>query len=66
MSESLSDYIKVFRGCLSSQDCIEIINSISESYNKQIEAVEINNWEEFHKNGKWIGGLADLYQKLCK
>ncbi len=46
--------------------CIEIINSISESYNKQIEALEINNWEEFHKNGKWIGGLADLYQKLCK
>ena len=30
MSESLSDYIKVFRGCLSSQDCIEIINSVDD------------------------------------
>ncbi len=46
--------------------CIEIINSISVSYNKQIAALKVNDWEEFHQNGKWIAGLADLYQKLCK
>ena len=30
MSESLLDYIKVYRGCFSSQDCIEIINFVDD------------------------------------
>ena len=30
MSESLLDYIKVCRGCFSSQDCIEIINFVDD------------------------------------
>ena len=31
---------------------------------KKLAAKE--EWEDFMKTGYWIGGLADVYSKLCK
>ena len=46
--------------------CIEIVVNIKESYERQIKAVNLSDWESFGKEGQWIGGLSDIYSKLCK
>ena len=46
--------------------CIEIVNAISEAYETQIIAIKNNDIKKFGEQGRWIGGLSDVYSKLCK
>ena len=46
--------------------CIEIVDAIKEAYETQIVSVKNNDYKKFGEQGRWIGGLADLYSKLCK
>ena len=46
--------------------CIEIVNAIKEAYEKQIIAIENKDLRKFGEQGNWIGGLSDVYSKLCK
>ncbi len=46
--------------------CLELVKSIESSYYEQVEAAKLNNWETFMKKGRWIGGIAEIYSKLCK
>ena len=46
--------------------CIEIVNAIKEAYETQIISVKNNDFKKFGEQGRWIGGLADIYSKLCK
>ena len=46
--------------------CIEIVNAIEEAYKRQKGSVESQDWKTFAEQGRWIGGLADVYSKLCK
>ena len=46
--------------------CIEIVSAIKDAYESQLEAVSIKDWKTFGEKGRWIGGLADVYTKLCK
>ena len=46
--------------------CIEIVNAIKEAYEKQIIAIENEDLRKFGEQGHWIGGLSDVYSKLCK
>mgnify|MGYP004381666263 FL=1 len=46
--------------------CIEIVSAIKDAYELQLEAVSIQDWKTFGEKGRWIGGLADVYTKLCK
>ena len=46
--------------------CIEIVNAIKEAYETQIIALEDNDLKKFGEQGHWIGGLSDIYSKLCK
>ena len=48
------------------QYCIEIVNAIKEAYENQISALKENDLRKFGEQGKWIGGLSDIYSKLCK
>ena len=48
------------------QYCIEIVNAIKEAYETQISAIKENDLRKFGEQGKWIGGLSDIYSKLCK
>ncbi len=46
--------------------CIEIVNAIKEAYETQIISVKNNDFKKFGEQGRWIGGLSDIYSKLCK
>ncbi|MBO8204264.1 hypothetical protein [Prochlorococcus marinus] len=46
--------------------CIRIVNEIEKSYLRQLKAANSSDWETFGKEGAWIGGLSDIYTKLCK
>ena len=46
--------------------CIEIVNAIKEAYETQIIAIKNNDLKKFGEQGLWIGGLSDVYSKLCK
>ena len=46
--------------------CIEIVNAFKEAYETQIVSVKNNDLKKFGEQGRWIGGLSDLYSKLCK
>lgn len=46
--------------------CIKVVNEIEKSYIRQLEAANSSDWETFGKEGAWIGGLSDIYSKLCK
>ena len=46
--------------------CIKVVNEIEKSYLRQLKAVNSSDWEAFGKEGAWIGGLSDIYSKLCK
>ena len=46
--------------------CIEIVNAIKEAYETQIVSVKNNDLKKFGEQGRWIGGLSDIYSKLCK
>ena len=46
--------------------CIEIVSSIKDAYEAQIESVSNQDWKTFGDKGRWIGGLADVYSKVCK
>ena len=46
--------------------CIGIVNEIEKSYLRQLKAANFSDWETFGKEGAWIGGLSDIYTKLCK
>tara|TARA_B100000579_G_C22504547_1_gene698548 strand:+ start:446 stop:700 length:255 start_codon:yes stop_codon:yes gene_type:complete len=46
--------------------CIVIVSSIKEAYELQIKSVSNQDWKTFGEKGRWIGGLADVYSKLCK
>ena len=46
--------------------CIEIVNAIKEAYETQIIAIKNNDLKKFGEQGRWIGGLSDVYSKLCK
>ena len=48
------------------QYCIEIVNAIKEAYETQIISIENNDLKKFGEQGLWIGGLSDVYSKLCK
>jgi len=46
--------------------CIEIVNAIKEAYETQIVSLKNNDLKKFGEQGRWIGGLSDVYSKLCK
>ena len=46
--------------------CIDIVNAIKEAYETQIMAIKNNDLKKFGEQGLWIGGLSDVYSKLCK
>ena len=46
--------------------CIDIVNAIKEAYENQIISVKNNDLRRFGEQGRWIGGLSDIYSKLCK
>ena len=46
--------------------CIKVVNEIEKSYLRQLKAANSSDWENFGKEGVWIGGLSDIYSKLCK
>lgn len=46
--------------------CIELVNGISDAYDSQLVAVNAKDWKTFFEKGRWIGGLADVYSKVCK
>ena len=46
--------------------CLEIVNAIKEAYENQIISIENNDLKKFGEQGLWIGGLSDVYSKLCK
>ena len=46
--------------------CIEIVNAIKEAYETQIISVKNSDLRKFAEQGRWIGGLSDIYSKLCK
>ena len=46
--------------------CIEIVNAIKEAYETQIISIKNNDLKKFGEQGLWIGGLSDVYSKLCK
>ena len=46
--------------------CIEIVNAIKEAYETQIMSIKNNDLKKFGEQGLWIGGLSDVYSKLCK
>ena len=46
--------------------CLELVKTIESSYHEQVEAAKLNNLETFMKKAKWIGGVAEVYSKLCK
>ena len=46
--------------------CIEIVNGIKEAYETQIISLKSNDFKKFREQGLWIGGLSDVYSKLCK
>ena len=46
--------------------CIKVVNEIEKSYLRQLKAANSSDWETFGKEGAWIGGLSDIYSKLCK
>ena len=46
--------------------CIEIVNAIKEAYETQILSLKNNDLKKFGEQGRWIGGLSDVYSKLCK
>ena len=46
--------------------CIEIVNAIKEAYETQTIAIKNNDLKKFREQGLWIGGLSDVYSKLCK
>ena len=46
--------------------CVEIVNAIKEAYETQINAIEDKDLKQFSEQGLWIGGLSDVYSKLCK
>ena len=46
--------------------CIKVVNEIEKSYLRQLKAADSSDWETFGKEGAWIGGLSDIYSKLCK
>ena len=48
------------------QYCIEIVNAIKEAYETQIISIKNNDLKKFGEQGLWIGGLSDVYSKLCK
>ena len=45
--------------------CIVIVNAIKEAYETQIISIKNNELEKFREQGLWIGGLSDVYSKLC-
>mgnify|MGYP001160830297 CR=1 FL=1 len=46
--------------------CIKIVSEIEKSHLRQLKAANLSDWETFGKEGAWIGGLSDIYSKLCK
>ena len=46
--------------------CIEIVNAIKEAYETQVIAIEEKDLKKFSEQALWIGGLSDVYSKLCK
>ncbi len=46
--------------------CVEIVNAIKEAYETQIIAIEDKDLKQFNEQAVWIGGLSDVYSKLCK
>ena len=48
------------------EHCIEIVNAIKEAYETQIMSIKNNDLKKFGEQGLWIGGLSDVYSKLCK
>ena len=46
--------------------CIEVVNAIKDAYETQIIAIKNNYLKKFGEKGRWIGGLSDVYSKLCK
>ena len=46
--------------------CIEIVSAIKDAYESQIESASNQDWKTFGEKGRWIGGLADVYSKVCK
>ena len=40
--------------------------SNEEAYETQIVSVKNNDLKKFGEQGRWIGGLSDIYSKLCK
>lgn len=47
-----------------SEYCITMVDEIEKSYKKQLEAIEKNRITQFHKTGKWIYGISELYSNL--
>ena len=45
--------------------CIVIVNAIKEAYETQIISIKNNELGKFREQGLWIGGLSDVYSKLC-
>ena len=46
--------------------CIEIVNAIKDAYETQIISIKNNDFKKFGVLGRRIGGLSDVYSKLCK
>ena len=47
-------------------DIKKIVNAIKQAYETQISALKENDLRKFGEQCKWIGGLSDIYSKLCK
>ena len=48
------------------QYCIALVNEIEKAVDKQKVLASKEDWESFMETGAWIGGIADVYSKLCK
>ena len=46
--------------------CIALVNEIEKAFEKQKDLSKASQWDEFMKQGAWIAGLSDIYNKLCK
>ncbi len=49
-----------------SEYCIELVNGIQESKNKAEVQISEGDFKGFLETAGWIGGIADVYSKLCK
>ena len=46
--------------------CIDLVNAIHDSKNRAEIKIKNGDTKGFLEEASWIGGLADVYSKLCK